>query len=84
MGDGYTSNLPSGKPMPTLEETLRLLNTERQIGTLHGFPVYIDPTVEPGMVEIRGGSNGTVRFSVDHPYVQGTSIAEAARKALGK
>lgn len=84
MGDGYTSNLPSDKPMPTLEETLRHLKSDRYIGTLHGFPVYVDPAADPGVVEIRGGANGTVRFSVDHPYVQGTSIAEAARKALGK
>ncbi len=78
-----TSNILSVTPAPTLEDTMRLITSmPRMIGSLHGYPVYVDPTADPGMVEIRGGASGTVRFSVDHPYVQGTPIAEAARKAL--
>jgi hypothetical protein len=84
MKGDYTCNVTSDTPEPSIEEKLRLITKmPRMIGSLYGYPVHVDPTLEPGTVEIRGGANGTVRFSVDHPYVQGTAIAEAARKALG-
>lgn len=79
----HTCNVPSSAPEPSIETALRLITTTpRMFGTLYGYPVYVDPTAEPGVVEIRGSPSGTVKFRVDHPYVQGTALAEAAHKAL--
>lgn len=59
----------------------RFIKGPRIIGNLHGYPVYVDDSLPPGMIEIRAGEN-TMRFSVDHPYIQGTKLEEVARAAL--
>lgn len=59
----------------------RFIKGPRIIGNLHGYLVYVDDSLPPGMIEIRAGEN-TMRFPVDHPYIQGTSLEKAARDAL--
>lgn len=76
------------KAQPSVREMItgaeKLLREPRLIGTLFGFPVYVDPSADPGVIEIRGGANGTVRFAVDHPFINGQEIQSAALKALPK
>ena len=57
------------------------LQGPRLIGNLHGYPVYVDGSLPPGTIEIRAGER-TMRFSVDHPYIQGTKLEAVARSEL--
>jgi hypothetical protein len=76
----------SNKPGQTLsaDDILRAIKDAAAqpvlMGTLYGFPVYFNRSVPEGVIEIRGSE--TIRFSVDHPYVQGTTIERTARAIL--
>lgn len=80
-----TSNVEDLRTQPSAREMLlsasKLLCEPRPIGSLYGFPVYVDPSMQPGLIEIRG-AGAPVRFAVDHPYIDGTEIQKAALKAL--
>lgn len=52
----------------------------RPIGTIYGMPVYLDPSVQPNQIEIRSPDQ-KLRFSIEHPYIQGTVLEKAARAA---
>lgn len=62
----------------------RLAQAPVLIGTLHGCNVYADRSVAEGVVKVVDPLNGheMLRFSVNHQYIKGTKIQEAARAAL--
>lgn len=53
------------------------------IGNLMGLLVYVDKR-PPGAIEFHHGDGRVQRVSVDHPYLKGTKIEAAARRALGE
>ena len=76
-----TSNVerPDQAP-PTLDEMLAgidaALAVPQPIGTLHGAVVYLHH-------DTRELSFGGTRCSVNHPYIAGTKLYDAALRALG-
>lgn len=79
MGEPMTNNVPQA--MPSLDDMLTgivaALAVPRPIGTLHGAIVYLHH-------DTREISFDGKRCSVDHPYLAGTKIYDAARRALGE
>lgn len=51
------------------------------IGNFMGLLVYVDKSVPPGEIEFRHSDGRTQRFSIDHPYIQGTKLERSARDA---
>lgn len=85
-----TSNDPKlCPPEPTAEEIVAAIEkfaaTPRPIGSLHGFTVWVNPAMPLFNIEFRDPKTSEVllRFSVDHPNIQGTKIERVARAALG-
>lgn len=76
--------------MPSVEVMLmaveRIAKEPVPIGTLHGFNVFASRDVAEGVVKVVDPKTGQemLRFTLDHKYVEGTKIQEAAREALGK
>lgn len=74
-----TSNVP--QPMPSLDDMLAgidaALAVPQPIGTLYGSVVYLHH-------DTREISLDGKRCSVEHPYIAGTKIYDAARRALGE
>jgi hypothetical protein len=54
------------------------------IGNLMGLLVYVDDSVPPGEIEIRHTDGRNQRFSIDHPYIQGTKLEAEARRAFAE
>ncbi len=79
-----TRKIIDSAEVPTLEQILEAADHAtrmfRPVGTLYGMPVYVDPSVDPHMIEIRSPQR-TIRFSVEHPYIQGTALERAVRAA---
>lgn len=82
MSDQMTSQCGLGEPIPTAKDILAAIEaaaTERRcIGDMFGMPVFVDRSLGQNTVEIRGPRQ-TIRFSVDHPLIQGTRLERAAR-----
>jgi hypothetical protein len=81
MGE-MTSNLPSDKQEPTLDEMLEaaesLMRCPVPIGHLYGKIIHLnawDRTLSIG---------DSAACSVDHPYLVGTKIRDAALRYLGE
>lgn len=78
MKDAATCNVD--KPMPTLDELLSSVDAAlaipQPIGTLCGAIVYLH-------LDTRELSFDGKRCALDHPYIVGTKIYDAARQALG-
>lgn len=78
--DEMTSNVPSNKPEPTLDEMLdaaeQALRTPLPIGSMYGEVVTLN-------MWDRTLSWGKVTCSVDHPFLDGTKIRDAALQAMG-
>lgn len=76
-----TTNQVAGGPTPTLDELLasveEALKVPQPIGMLFDKVVYLNHWE-------RSISFGTLTVSVDHAYLKGTRIQEAAMKALGE
>lgn len=72
-----TSTTNVAEPEKTAEEMLRaideLIEQPRLAGSLCGFPVYVSGRMPDQVVEIRSPQQ-TVRFRLDHPYIQGTKL----------
>lgn len=77
-----TSNVDSGVATPTLSEMLdgidAALAIPEPIGMLHGAVVYLRHDKR----ELSW--DGVSRVSVDHPYLVGTKIREAALRRMGE
>lgn len=56
------------------------MSTPEIIGLLHGAAVLIDRDTQSVM--IAHDNFGTIKFSIDHPHIQGTKLERDARKAL--
>jgi hypothetical protein len=81
LDEPMTSTVPSDKPEPTLDEMLagveQAFRIPMPIGTLHGEVVMLNRWE-------RTLSIGNIHCSVDHPYLKGTKIQDAALEALGE
>ena len=79
MKEPMTCNVP--QPQPTLDDMLTgidaALAVPQPLGVLRGAVVYLHH-------DTREVSFGETRCGVDHPYLAGTKIYDAARRALGE
>ena len=78
-----TSTAFAAEPtVPSIEDMLKIMNEPRLVGHMGGIEVWVDPSVPDNQVQFRHGKD-VVAFSVDHPYIQGTSLEASVRRALG-
>jgi hypothetical protein len=79
VSDVMTNNVPT--PQLSLDDMLAgvdaALAVPQPIGGLYGQVVYLHH-------DTRELSFGQTRCSVDHPFIAGTKIYDAARRALGE
>lgn len=72
------------QPQMTAQEMLKAIDealaAPRLIGRIGGMPVYVDGRLPDRMVEIRSKEQ-TIRFRADHPYLDGTKLADAVRRS---
>lgn len=54
--------------------------TPEIIGVLKGVAVLIDRETRSVIL----GTTPPIKFSIDHPYIQGTKLERDARRALGQ
>lgn len=82
----HTSTITDGEPTfvdpkQIIEALEKFIRGPQLIGNLHGYPVYVDDSLPPATIEVRTQA-GIMRFSIDHPYIQGTALEAEARALL--
>jgi hypothetical protein len=76
LADDYRS------PDEIVKAVMEFAKGPKLIGNLMGLLVYVDNSVPPGQVQIHHKGGRVQTFSVDHPYIKGTKLEDAARRAL--